>query len=497
MKGLKLPTKYKTNGETRKLASISEKVVSYGLYIDGQWIDKENNEQIFDKYNHELIGKVAIPDKENIDAAVKAAKKRFTESTLTPHQRYKILLKAAQIIEERKEDLASLITKESGNTIKESLVEVNRVIGTFTICAEEAKRLTGEMVPMQAVPGAEQKFAYTLQVPVGVVCAITSFNGPLNVVAHKVAPAIAAGNTIVLKPAPTTPLSAIELAVILKEAGLPDGHLNIVFGDEETGNALLENQEIDFYTFTGSMQVGELIKRRTGLRRVALELGNNSGVIVCEDADIQRAAELCVTKACQKAGQVCISVQRVYVHEDVFEEFEKAAKKVAESIIVGNPNDPATDMGPLHTIKAAEKAEAWIREAVSEGAEIVTGGFREGTIFKPTILKNVRHEMRIICQEVFAPLMSIIPFREFDHALDEVNNTIYGLQAGVFTRDIQKAFKASKSLNMGGVIINNVSTFRSDVMPYGGIKNSGIGREGAKYSIQEMTETRVVVFDLE
>jgi acyl-CoA reductase-like NAD-dependent aldehyde dehydrogenase len=479
------------------MSNDKDNVKSHGLFIDGEWIVKNEQEAVYNKYSKEVLGYVAVTKKADVERAVSVAREKFENDRLTPYQRYEILYRTAKIIESRKHELAALITKESGNTLKESEVEVDRVVQTFILCAEEAKRITGEIVPLHAVPNSEHRFAYTMQVPVGVICAITSFNGPLNVVTHKVAPAIASGNTIVLKPAPTTPLVAVELAYILKEAGLPDGYLNIVYGDEETGNWLLENQDIDFYTFTGSMQVGEIIKQRTGLRRVALELGNNSGVIVCEDADIEKAAELCVKKACQKSGQVCISVQRVYVHEDVIEKFEQAAKKVSEKIKYGDPLNPETDMGPSHTEHAAKKAELWVKEAIEQGASIVTGGKREGSFFQPTILKDVKPEMKVVCSEIFAPVFSIIPFRDFDEAIAAVNDTIYGLQAGVFTRDVNKAFHASKKLKMGGVIINNVSTFRSDVMPYGGMKNSGIGREGAKYSIEEMTEKRVVVFELE
>ena len=375
-------------------------------------------------------------------------------------------------------------------------MEIDRCIFSFTACSEEAKRITGEMLPIEAMKGHEHRFGYTIRVPVGVVCAITPFNGPLNLASHKIAPAIAAGNTVILKPSPTTPLSAARFAEIMQEAGLPNGYLNVLFGDADVGTWLLHDKRIDFYTFTGSPQVGEFIKKESGLRRVALELGNNSATIVCNDADVKTAAELCTRRALWKAGQVCISVQRVYVHEDILNEFLKEAKAIAESVRVGDPEEPSTDIGPMHTNEAAERAESWVNEAVENGARVVTGGHREGRVFYPTILTDVTAEMKVVCQEIFAPVLSIIPFNDLEQVIEWVNDSEYGLQSGVFTNDLNTAFYLTKRIEVGGININDTSNYRADIIPYGGIKNSGIGREGPKYSIEEMSETRVVTFNL-
>jgi len=471
-------------------------VKTYGVWINGKWETTQEKIPVYHKYTGDLIAYVGKPSFEQTSKAVENAKNTFLEKTLTVNERSEILLNAANLLKKNKQELALILTKETGNTINESLKEIDRCVFTFTACAEEAKRIVGEILPIESMKGYENRFGYTMRVPVGVVCAITPFNGPLNLASHKVAPAIAAGNTVVLKPSPTTPLSAVYFAEILQEAGLPDGYLNVVFGDADVGTWLLHDKRISFYTFTGSPQVGEFIKRETGLRRVALELGSNAATIVCEDADIKGAAKLCAQRAFWKAGQVCISVQRVYVHENVIEEFLAEAKKVAESLKVGNPEDPTTDIGPMHTDEAAERAENWIKEAVENGAKIVTGGHRNGRLFAPTILTDVKPNMNVVCKEIFAPIFSVIPFHDLEQVIELVNDSDYGLQAGVFTNDINTAFYLSKRIEVGGININDTSNFRADIIPYGGVKNSGIGREGPKYAIEDMTEIRVVTFNL-
>jgi acyl-CoA reductase-like NAD-dependent aldehyde dehydrogenase len=467
-----------------------------GILIGGSWIETSEKIEVFHKYTGKLIGTVGKPSKEQLDLAVQNAKETFRSVKLTPFERSQILLNMAQNLREHKRELALILTRETGNTIRESLAEIDRCVFSFTACADEAKRIVGEVLPINGMNGNENKFGYTMRVPVGVVCAITPFNGPLNLASHKVAPAIAAGNTVVLKPSPTTSLSAVRFVQLLKDAGLPDGYINLVFGDADVGTWLLQNPNINFYSFTGSPEVGRKIKQETGLRRVALELGNNSATIVCSDADVDLAAELCTKKAVWKAGQVCISVQRVYVHETILERFQNKAKEVMESLKVGDPEDETTDVGVMHSKEAAERIDQWIKEAVDSGAEVVTGWNRKETMFKPTILTNVKPEMKVVCKEIFAPVLSIIPFNDIEEVVRQVNDSEYGLQAGVFTNDIETAFYLSKVIEVGGVNINETSNWRADVIPYGGIKNSGIGREGPKYTIEEMTEIKVVTFNL-
>ncbi|WP_338450643.1 aldehyde dehydrogenase family protein [Niallia oryzisoli] len=470
--------------------------MNYGIFIGGSWIDTSEKIEVFNKYTKELLGTVGKPNKQQVEEAVQNNKEAFKRVKLTPHQRSEILARMADKLKEHKEELALLLTRETGNTIRESLAEIDRCVFTFTACSEEAKRIVGEMLPIQGMKGYENKFGYTVRVPVGVVCAITPFNGPLNLASHKVAPAIAAGNTVILKPAPTTSLSAVRFVELLMESGLPAGYLNLIFGDADVGTWLLQNPLINFYSFTGSPEVGKKIKQETGLRRVALELGNNSATIVCSDADVDLAAELCARKAVWKAGQVCISVQRVYVHESILEGFINKAKEIMESLKVGNPEDMETDVGLMHTPEAADRIEQWIQEAVDNGAEVVSGYRRNDSQFYPTILTNVKPDMKVVCKEIFAPVLSIIPFQKLEEVVHWVNDSEYGLQAGVFTNDIYTAHYLTEVIEVGGVNINETSNWRADIIPYGGVKNSGIGREGPRYSIEEMSEIKVITYSL-
>jgi acyl-CoA reductase-like NAD-dependent aldehyde dehydrogenase len=472
-------------------------MIDVGIWIGGEWIKTDEKFPVTHKFTGDVLGYVGKPSPEQTALAVTVAKETYKNRPMAPHERSAILLRMAAKLKENKQELALLLTRETGNTIRESLAEIDRCAFTFEHCAEEAKRITGEMLPIQAMKGNENRFGFTIRVPVGVICAITPFNGPLNLASHKLAPAIAAGNAVVLKPGPTTSISAVRFAELLKEAGLPDGYLNVVFGDADVGSWLLHDERINFYTFTGSPEVGKIIKRETGLRRVALELGNNSATIVCSDANIDKAAELCVRRAMWKAGQVCISVQRVYVHEEVIDRFLEKASAIARSLKVGDPEDPDTDVGLMHSEEAARRTEAWIQEAVEQGARVVAGSKREGAQFHPTILTDVTPEMKVVCKEIFAPVLSIIPFHDLHKVVESVNDSEYGLQAGVFTNDVHTAFFLANAIEVGGVNINDTSNWRADIIPYGGIKNSGIGREGPKYSIEEMTEIRVVTFNLE
>ena len=397
---------------------------------------------------------------------------------------------AAGLLEARREAFVQSITADTGFTTSDAAGEVARAQQTLILSAEEAKRIRGEMVPVETAPGQATRMGYTIRVPVGVVCAITPFNSPLNTVLHKVAPALAAGNAVVLKPAPQTPITAALLCELLIDAGTPPGYLNLVNGDEDVGGWLLDEPDISFYTFTGSTRVGRIIQEGAGLRRTQLELGNVSGTIVCADADLDHAVPRIVNAAFRKA------VQRLYVAEPIVDGLVERLVAETKTRKVGDPRDPDTFVGPMIDITEAERAEAWVTEAVDQGARLAVGGTRDGVLFQPTILIDVEASMRVVCEEIFAPVLSILPFRSLDEAIDRVNATEYGLAAGIFTADINTAMKAAKTLRVGGVHINDTSSSRVDLMPYGGVKDSGHGREGPKYAIQEMTEERMVTISL-
>ncbi|TDF99486.1 aldehyde dehydrogenase family protein [Paenibacillus piri] len=473
-------------------------VETLGNLINGQWVTGQATYDVFHKYTGELIARAVKSSREEVDQAVHNVRETFLTKQLPPHRRYEILLQAAEIFRQRKEELALTIVREGGKVLKDARMEVERGIQTFIASAEEAKRLHGQEIPVQGQPGNDNKMAFTLRVPVGIVCAITPFNFPFNLVAHKIAPALAAGNTVILKPAGTTPQTAAKMADILLEAGLPPGFLNIVNGPgREIGQYLLEDPRISMYTFTGSTEVGKQIKAASGIRKVTLELGSNSPNIVHKDApDLDKAARLCVTRGFANAGQACISVQRVYVHQDVYPTFVDKAVEVASALVTGNPELEETDIGPMISEREAERAEQWIQEAVQQGAIVACGGKRKGPVLDPTILTHALPSMKVVCQEVFAPVICIIAYQEMDEVMQAANDSNYGLQAGIFTSDLQLALRAARELDFGGVIINDVSTFRADIMPYGGVKDSGYGKEGPRYAVKEMTNEKLVVIDL-
>lgn len=474
-------------------------IKKYKNLIGGRWIGGDNLLPVLNKYTGETISYITKASREVVHDAVSNALETFHERKLTVEERYNILMKAAEIFKERREELALMIVQEGGKVLKDALGEVDRGIQTYIASAEEAKRISGTGIPIQGQPGQEKKLAFTIRVPVGVVGAITPFNFPFNLTAHKLAPAIAAGNTVVLKPAEVTPNIHMKQVEILMEAGLPAGFINVVNGlGQETGQFLLEDDRISMYSFTGSAPVGRHIKSTTGIRRVVLELGNNSPNIVHKDVrDMKRAAKLCVSKGFANSGQACISVQRIYVHREIYDQFVQEAVAVTKKIKVGNPELPDTDVGPMISEQAAIRAENWMKEAVEAGAKIAVGGKRTGSILNPTILTDVKEDMKVICEEIFAPVVSIIAYDDIDEALNAANHSTLGLQAGIFTSDINLAMKAAQALEYGGVIVNNVSTYRADIMPYGGIKNSGMGKEGPKYAIEDMTEEKLIVIDMD
>lgn len=471
--------------------------MQYGHFIGGRWLDSPDTLPVFDKFTGREYARVGRGTKEIVNQAVTCALDTFNTRRLSEQERYSILMRAVDIFRRRRDELAEILICEAGKVVKDAYAEIDRGIQTFLASAEEAKRIGGELVPLGLGPG-DNRMAFVMRVPVGVVAAITPFNYPFNLTAHKVGPALAAGNAVVLKPAQATPIIACVMTDILTEAGLPPGYLNVVNGSgRETGEYLLEDERIHMYTFTGSPEVGRHIKSKTGIRKVALELGNNSPNIVHRDApDLARAAELCVARGFANAGQACISVQRVYVHRDVYDDFVEKAVAYARGLKCGDPRDPETDVGPMISEAEAKRAESWINEAVQAGAKVAVGGKRSGAVLEPTILVDVNDEMKVVCQEVFAPVISILPYDDIEEAFSRANASNLGLQVGLFTSNLHLAMRAAQTLEFGGVIINDVSTYRADVMPYGGIKDSGIGKEGPHYSIREMTDERLVVLNL-
>ncbi len=450
---------------------------------------------VLDKFSGEAIARVPAASQEDVRSAVSRAQKAFADYSRWPaHRRAAVLEKTSRLISERREELARTICREAGKAWRYSLAEADRAAETFKFAAEEAKRIHGETVPLDASPSGEGRLAFTLRMPVGVVAAVTPFNFPLNLVAHKVAPALAAGDTVVLKPATAAPLSALALQGLLREEGLPEGVLEVVIGGgAPVGNWRVSAPRPAAATFTGSPAVGLEITRQAGLKKVALELGNNGGVIIEADSDWEAAVPRCVTAAFANSGQVCISLQRVYVHESIAGPFTEKVLKAAAGLKTGNPLDRDCDVGPMISADEAARAEDWVKEAVQAGARVLAGGGRKGALMEPTVLDRVRPDMKVVCQEVFAPVVSLLPYRDFPEALAALADTPYGLQAGVYTRDIAKALEAARRLDFGGVMVNDTPLFRTDNMPYGGNRGSGIGREGVRYAVEELTSLRLVV----
>jgi acyl-CoA reductase-like NAD-dependent aldehyde dehydrogenase len=472
--------------------------VARGMLIDGEWTTAAEGIDVIDKYTGEVIGTLTVASGADVARATQAAKKAFAVYGEYPaHRRAKILTKTAELLHAHQEEIATIICREAGKAWKYSMAEVSRSVETFTFAAEEAKRIHGETIPMDASTAGENRMGFYFRTPVGVIGAITPFNFPLNLVAHKVAPALAAGNTVVLKPAHETALTAVKLGEILEEAGLPKGAFNLVHGEGRVvGEALVRDKVPAKLTFTGSPSVGAHILSVAGLKRVTLELGNNSGTIVEPDADLDKAVPRCVVSAFANSGQICISLQRLYVHETIAGDFTERLVAATAALKVGNPLDKDCDVGPMISEKEAERAEQWIKDAVAEGARLRIGGKRKGRVLWPSILTDTRPDMKVMCEEAFAPIVSVVTYRDFDEALALLNDSPFGLQAGIYTQDIRKAFAAVKKVDVGGLMINDTSIFRVDHMPYGGNKLSGIGREGVRFAIEEMTNLRMVCFNL-
>lgn len=474
---------------------MSKEVEQEKVLINGQWIETSDTLPVYDKYTGNVFAEVSVASESDVNKAVEVAVEAHENNHFAPDVRYNVLMKAAQLLRDKKDILAESIAIEGGKPITDALVEVNRSAATFEIAADEAKNLVGEIIPNYNVSG---RFLYTVKKPVGVVAAITPFNFPLNLVIHKIAPALAAGNPVVLKPASETPTVALRLCEILIEAGVPKNYIQCVIGGGRTvGEQLLNDERIAHYTFTGSPGVGKHIKSTIGLRDVTLELGSNSATIVHNDADIKGAAQKLAKMAFAHAGQICISVQRIFIHEDVQETFMESFLSEVKQLKVGNPLLSETNVGPMINENEAERVESWLSEAVEAGAEILTGGTRNKNIFQPTVLTNVKKGMKVLDEELFAPVVSVSSYKTIEDAIAQVNDSKYGLQAGIYTSDLNLSYEIPYLLDVGGVVINDTCCFRTDQMPYGGVKESGNGKEGPAYAIQDMVETVTVVVNLE
>jgi acyl-CoA reductase-like NAD-dependent aldehyde dehydrogenase len=411
-------------------------------------------------------------------------------------ERARILYEVSRQLKARSDELGRLLAAEAGKTLKEARGEVARAANTFAFAGDEAKRLAGEIVPFDAVPGGHARQGYSLRVPLGMILAITPYNFPVNLAAHKIAPAMAAGNPFILKPASVTPLCDIMLGKIILEAGFPPGGVSVLPGPgSSVGLKLVRDPRPRMVTFTGSVEVGKQIAREAGYKKIGMELGSNSGIVVTESADLEFACRRIVAGAYALAGQVCISVQRVVAHRSMFDQLLERVTGLTRELKAGDQLDPDTMMGPMISEKEAARVEAWLAEATRAGARVTTGGTRQGTLFQPTVLTGVPEDAKLWQEEAFGPVVAINPYDDFEGALASINNTRYGLQAGIFTDSLDEAFKAIESLDVGGVIVNDFPTYRVDQMPYGGVKDSGIGREGLKYAIEEMTEEKLICFN--
>ncbi|TKI65145.1 aldehyde dehydrogenase family protein [Lysinibacillus mangiferihumi] len=464
------------------------------LWINGQWQEAKETYELTSPYNGEMIAKVAKASVSDVEQAIEGAQNAFLSfKQTTAYDRAEILYKVVDIMRRRKDELAEILAQEAGKPISAGLPEIERTIATYQFAAEGAKQVKGETVPMDAAPGAGDRIGWTKREPLGVISAITPFNFPFNLVAHKLGPAFAVGNTVVLKPATQTPLSAIVMAEIFKEAGLPDGALQIVTGSGgELSDTLVTHPFVKKVTFTGSGKVGLGIKEKVGLRKVTLELGSNAAVIVEPSTPIEKIVARCVSGAFSFAGQVCISLQRIYVHASIVDAFTKAFVAQTEKLVVGDPLDKNTDVSAMINPNEVSRIRAWIEEAKAQGAVVATGGtFTERTL-TPTVMTNVTADMKIVCQETFAPIVSIVSYETLDDAIRLVNESELGLNAGIFTNVLPDALRAADELQAGAVIINDIPTFRVDNMPYGGVKMSGYGREGIKWAIEEMTDMKFI-----
>ena len=467
------------------------------LLVDGQWVPGTGAPfAVIDKYRLEPGAHVSTADPEQVAHAVACAHAAFRRGAPGPFERGAILERAAALLEPRLDDFVRTMQMEAGFTASDATGEVRRCIQTLKLSAEEARRLAGEVVPLAGAPQQAGRVGFTLRVPLGVVVAITPFNSPLNTVAHKIAPAFAAGNAVILKPSSSTPLTACKLAEVLLEAGVPRGFLSVLAGGAPVADSLIGDERVRFFAFTGSTEVGRSIQSRAGLRRTQMELGSIACTILCDDARLDVALPKVVNAGYRKAGQVCTSVQLLLVHQSIVADVQSRLAKLVQALPYGDPLDPDTVVGPLISEKEAIRVESWVEEAVAKGARRLAGGGRKGAVLAPVLLASIDDSMKVGCSEVFGPIVCIVPFASLDEAIARVNATPYGLATGIFTNRLDDAFAAARRLEVGGVHVNETSSSRVDLMPYGGSKDSGFGREGPRYAVHEMTEERIVTFSL-
>jgi acyl-CoA reductase-like NAD-dependent aldehyde dehydrogenase len=466
------------------------------LLLDGQWIEgKGTAVAVLDKYRLEPGAYVKTADREQVAHTVACAHAAFRAGAPVPFERGAVLERAATRMEGRMDDFVRTMQMEAGFTASDASGEVRRCVQTLKLSAEEARRLAGDVIPLAGAPQQSGRVGFTLRVPLGVVVAITPFNSPLNTVAHKIAPAFAAGNAVILKPSSNTPLTACKLAEVLVEAGVPRGFLSVLHGSGEMAGWLLEDERVRFFAFTGSTEVGRKIQQAAGLRRTQMELGSIACTIVCDDAHLDSALPKIVNAGYRKAGQVCTSIQLLLVHSAIVEDVQARLAKLVQALPYGDPGDPETVVGPLISEREAIRVESWIAEAIAKGAKCLAGGgARKGAVVPPALLASIDDSMKVGCREIFGPVMCIVPFATLDEAMARVNATPFGLACGVFTNRLDDAFAAARRLEVGGVHVNETSSSRVDLMPYGGSKDSGFGREGPRYAVHEMTEERIVTF---
>ncbi len=468
------------------------------MLLADQWTDRERTIEVRDPFDDSLIDTVPAATREDVEVALTTADEARREArSSSAYERSQILLETATTIADNLEDFAETIARESSKTIREARGEARRCVNTISIAGEEAKRLLGETLPFDSFPGGELRRGHFERVPIGVVLAITPFNDPLNLVAHKLGPALAGGNAVILKPATVTPLSGLRLCEVLMESGLPTGILQCLTGHgADLGEPLVSDPRVRMVSFTGGLEAGREIVARAGLKKIGMELGSNSPVIVWHDADLDWAAATCVSGAYWAAGQNCIGVQRIYVHRRAYDRFRTLFVDRTSAYRIGDKLDEATDMGPMITAAEAERVEHWVADAVERGAEILTGGGRTGTLMQPTVLENVPTDATIHREEVFGPTVNLYPVDDLDEAIAEANSVDYGLHAAGFSRDVVTCHRMIDGLDAGSVLINDSTDYRLDSMPFGGVKSSGLGREGIRFSLQEMTEPKVVCWYL-
>lgn len=468
----------------------------YPIYLAGEWVKSDQPLEVRNPYNDELIGTTWFASDDQLEQAIRGAVCAFESFKSTPtYERVELLKRLAAKLRERRDDVITMVAQEAGKPVKEATTEVDRGVFTLETAAEEAKRIEGEVIPLDLLPSSRGRFGIVRRFPIGPVAGISPFNYPLNLALHKIAPAIAAGNTIVLKPPTHDPLTMLLMAQMIDEVGVPKGVVSILPMTRDIGDKLVSDERFKLLSFTGSPNVGWDMKRRAGMKPVVLELGGNAGVLIDDDADIDFAVSRIRTGAFSYAGQVCISVQRVFILESVYEQTRDKIVAAARSLKMGDPLDPSTELGPMIDSKAAQRSEQWIQDAVKGGAKVLTGGRADGRFLEPTVIENADPESFVCSREAFAPLVTVFPVKSFKEGLDQLNDTEYGLQAGVFTNKLEAALTAFERVDVGGVMVNDVPTYRIDHMPYGGVKSSGLSREGLRYAIEDMTEPRLLMIN--